>query len=305
MQKKKDEGHGFQQSASDSSPMNPSFTPTPSFPMENKKENKEGFPDGQKDAVSTGNASNPMRVENSQIIKAVQPHNARLYFDFEKVGYNPTPPRVLKNHGSEEHYDYPTHRIVVRKKTIEVCYLAHQKQWHRLVAESEKEIDDKLKELDKEIDDKCYLYLKEFIAKHGGKTQFNLLRKRKQDWGIHGDDFLDNIPDDMIINADSVKKWYRDKVEFLGVNETSNYLKNRALENYSPIIAEKLESLNKEIKAQKVEIQSLYPLKKLKDSCKSINDIIANKELVLRLSVTEKRDFERWIFEKFGVMGSG
>lgn len=199
------------------------------------------------DKVPKETNSNPWGVQNGKIVKAVQPHNYRLYFDFENPTLNPTQPYTLKNYNSEKHFIYPTHRIVVRKNSIEVTYLAHEKQWRRIIADSDKDIDIRLNEIEKDIEDKLFTYLKEFIARNGGKTNFKLLRKRKQDWGIHGDSFLDNIPNDLIISDTIFKKHYSDKVEFFGASETKNYISNRALERFSPEIANKLEIIERTV----------------------------------------------------------
>ncbi len=233
--------------------------------MEKKKENNRSVEEHIRrqvkpifDKVLQEAPPNPMRVQNGPekvTIKAVQPHNYRLYFDFTKEKYNPTEPYSLKNYNSEHHYLYPTHRIVIRKRTIEVQYLAHQKQWRRIIADSEEGIDKRMDEIVQEIEDKCFTYLKQFVSMNGGKTEFKLLRKRKQEWGIHGDEYLDNIPDEMIITDTVFKKVYRDKVEMHGPNEVKNWISNRALEKFSPQISDSINSLAKKIRtSQDVEI---------------------------------------------------
>ena len=216
---------------------------------------------------------NPMMVQKEPISIAVQPHNYRLYYDFQKVGFNPTQPYIPKNYNSELHFTYPTHRIVVKKTQIEIIYLAHQKQWRRITTDTEEKINLELKEIDENIFNKCLGYFKDFIANNGGLTHYQLLKTRKQDWGIKGVDFLDNIPKEMIINTDICKKVYRDKVEFYGVNEVSNLIKNRALETYSPQIAKEINDLSNEIKEIKTNPEIGKELKRLSEEINSIKEV--------------------------------
>lgn len=209
--------------------------------MEKNKAIKE-FMKGVRDfsKVPKEHPSNPMRVGAGKVVKAVQPHNFRLYFDFCRGGdiaYNPTQPYVCKNYGSEDHFEFGTHRVVVRKRSVEVCYLGHRKQWRRIVADSDVEIDRRLDEIRVELEDRCFGYLRDFVVKNGGSSSFKVLRERKQDWGVKGDEFLDSVPEHLIIHDSVFKKVYRDKVEFFGAAQTKAYISNRALERFSPVIA--------------------------------------------------------------------
>lgn len=268
--------------------------------METKKKNGRDASEvfmSKINEVSKRNPTNPMRVvlaEKFSHSKAVQPHNYRLYFDFTRSQYNPTQPYLPKNYNSEHHYTFPTHRVVVRKKSIEVCYLGHKKQWRKILAHSEEDISRRIDELDREMEDRCFSFLKEFIKNNGGKSKFELIRKRKQDWAIHGDEFLDNIPENLIITDTVGKKVYRDKWEMYGANEVKNYISNRALERFSPVISYELRETKELIKSAFAE---QAPLRALKSKIKEPIDIIQYPELVKLLSKNEKIELEDWLFE--------
>jgi len=69
---------------------------------------------------------------------------------------------------------------------------------------------------------------------------------RHEDW-LKGDDYLDSLPKEVIIHDTVFKKVYGEGVEFLGgkgVEPTvrmKNYIKNRALEDFSPLLCERLD----------------------------------------------------------------
>lgn len=311
------------------------WTHTPSFPMEEDPAKafllnvKKSIEDAKKGKFPKEPPPNRWTVENGKEIKAVQPHNVRLYYTFNKDTYNPTQPYSSKNYKSEHHFTFPTHRIVIKKKTMEVTYLAHKSQWRFIKADSEEEIDRRLKEIDEELDEKCFNYAKEFIARNGGESDLIPIRKRKQDWGIHGDDFFDKIPENMRIDDTVFKKKYRDKVELFGATQVKNYISNRALEKFSPEIAkeisinrETMQELNKSIQLEienkklhqavledmrdtlkeiSLNFQKISPLDAIKSKIKSFSDIFKLEDKINKLSKENKEELEEWILNTFTV----
>lgn len=232
----------------------------------------------------------------------VQPHNYRLYFDFFRGSlYTPTDPYKKRNSGSEDHFLSSGFRVVVRKSSVEVQYLGHRKQWRRVAARTHEGVDERLTELEDEFYGKCVEHLKGFIKRNGGRSEFRLLRKRKQDWGIHGDDFLDSLPSEMVITDSSFKKVYRDKVEFYGVAETKNFISNRALEDFSPEIAARLEALvsmvEESVKVQRSFIDEVLPVQKdFAENLRSHTEVIKGmcKAIKKFNRVLEQRKLSEW-----------
>jgi len=76
--------------------------------------------------------------------------------------------------------------------------------------------------------------------------------KFETDWKTHrkeieikGDEFIDSIPKDMNIHAETFKKVYDKGVEFLDEVNVTNYINNRALEDLSPELVKELINLRK------------------------------------------------------------
>ena len=88
-----------------------------------------------------------------------------------------------------------------------------------------------------------------------------------------GEDYIDKIPKEVIIHDTIFKKVYGEGIEFGVTGEPTvklkTYIKNRAIEDIAPEI---IKSINE------VFIHT-QPLKHLKMTCKSVQDIINNKDL--------------------------
>jgi hypothetical protein len=199
----------------------------------------------KKKKVPQENPYNPMRGQRRPKKYLVQPHNYRRYFAFSKQGYNPTQPYSLKNYNSEYHFEnFYGCRVVVRKNTVEIINLWHKKQWRLLEVSKPSDADKKIELIKAEMESICVKALKRFVNIHGGVTDFKPLPiERKQEIGIHGDDFIDRIPKSAVIHDTTFKKVYAEKLEFLGEASIKNYLKNRSLEDFSPIIANELKNI--------------------------------------------------------------
>lgn len=120
---------------------------------------------------------------------------------------------------------------------------------------------------------------------------------RYEDW-IRGESYIDKIPFECILHATYFKKVYPEGIEFKNTKKGEqpganmvNYIENRAIESIAPKIAQSI------IKASILQ----NPLRVLKDRCKSIQDIIENRDIVNLLSNKEKKEFGRWTFDTFGI----
>ncbi len=198
--------------------------------------------------VPKEHTTNPMRGSKHKIIRLIQPHNFRRYFTFSKTTYNPTIPYSEKNYKSEHHYtNFYGCKIIIRKKSVEIINLWHQKQWRLLEVQSIKEVNDRINEMKQEMEDTTIKALRKFISVNGGESDFKPIIKRKSEIGIHGDDYIDKIPPEMVIHDTYFKKVYKEKVEFLGEESVKSYIQNRAIEDLSPEIAQSITTLGKDL----------------------------------------------------------
>jgi len=239
--------------------------------MENKKEKKDRIKEHIKkivkpifDKVLQETSSNPMMVGTVRSEKPIkflwQPHNYRLYFDFEKSNFHPEvisslykdhshkKEKVglvgltysLRNHDSEHCFNnFYGCRITIKKNQVEVINKWHEKQWRLITASSIKEIDTRINEVVEKLDNQCLTALKKLMDIIGGSSNFKVLHQRGEH-GIHGEDYLDKIPEKMIIHDTIFKKVYKRKVEFYNPTAVKNFISNRAIENISPEIANEL-----------------------------------------------------------------
>jgi len=224
--------------------------------MEIKKENDK---DVVKKAIFKGVlqelSSNPIRVGKKKLSYLWQPHNYRMYFNFDKTKFKPplykTPTKKsrvqfvysLKNYGSEHHFDnFYGCRIVVKKNMVEVINKWHEKQWRLITGDNINDLRGCIDIGVKKMDAQGIEALKRFISRFGGNSDYKLIKKRAE-FGIHGDDYLDKIPEDMIIHDTYFKKVYPNKVEFYDPIGVKNYISNRVIENVAPEIATEISEL--------------------------------------------------------------
>lgn len=252
--------------------------------------------------------TNPMmvgRVPPKNGIKfLIQPHNYRLYFKFKKINFNP-PNKLttkkwekeglkysIKNHNSEHHFDSINKcRIIIKKNKAEVINKSHDKQWRLIFAESIDDIDKRIKEVTDKLDRDSIKALGELIREFGGKSDFQVV-KRRAEYGIHGEDYLDRIPPEMVIQDTVFKKVYAEKVEFYRPTEIKNYISNRSLEEFAPEIAGSIADINRKFdqfineflpihKEHAINIKThTKVLKNIEKSFKRFNDMLSQKSLL-------------------------
>lgn len=117
---------------------------------------------------------------------------------------------------------------------------------------------------------------------------------RHEDW-IKGGEFINNLPRECIVHDTVFKKVYGEGIEFTGGKDVEpnvrlkNYVKNHALKDIAPEIANKLNLIN--------------PLGALKQDVKCVDDLFALADLVRLLDSSQRLEFETWLFEQFGING--
>ncbi len=243
-----------------------------------------------------GSFNHTMVVKNNNkknITYLWQPHNHRLYFDFNKSNFNPIKPsyHTLKkyesmvgifntaytytplNHNSEHKYEnFMGCQIRVKKNQVEVINKWHNKQWRKLTAENLNQINEMIDKEMETLTEQSIEALKSFIDLHKGKSRFEIL-KLKCEQGIHGDEYLDKIPRELIIHDTYFKKEYAKKVEMFKVAEVKNYISTRCIENIAPEIAGEINNIHNTIQ------EDLTP--SLKQLNESVQLEIYNKKLHL------------------------
>ena len=122
------------------------------------------------------------------------------------------------------------------------------------VDDFDKRIDMKKEEIRKRLDSALFSFAKQF----GLRLRFEVpVWKRSENW-IKGEEFIDSIPKEVVIHDTYFKKVYPKGVEFKsGAGEeplasTKNYIKNRAIENVAPVIAEELAVTRADLKEELV-----------------------------------------------------
>jgi hypothetical protein len=123
-------------------------------------------------------------------------------------------------------------------------------------------IEDKKKEITATIDRALYNFIREYKLEVKGAVPEWI---RQEDW-IKGEEYIDNLPRETIIYDSVFKKVYPTGVEFVsgkGAETTGNiknYIKNRSLEDFTPLIAEEISLVNQRLGA--FEERALNPLTK-------------------------------------------
>lgn len=199
-----------------------------------------------KESKNVPKATTPNRLSvgvgrfGSSKVVFYQPHNLRLYFDFNKTSFDKDA-RVdtdllgsvvisTRNYGSECCFkNFLGCEIVVKKKTIEVRDYRSHKRWYSLNLDSaSSEIVDVFVDKTRDVIN----ILKEFVRVYGGKTDYNLLNIYSED-KVSGEDAVNLIPLKQHFHSKVVKKVYNDSnVEFSSPAFSSHYLEQRATEDF-------------------------------------------------------------------------
>ena len=242
-----------------------------------------------------------------QDVSLYQPHNYRLYFDFQKAYFSPPKPVAtdalrsvvttsyeykLKN--STEHFfkDFEGCNITVKKSQVEVINKLEHKRWfvikHGEVSEYESQIRSILKDKDAE----CVRALKKFIALFGGVSHFKVLNRRSED-KVKFEDSIDVLKLKSAFHFPTGKKVYDEpSLEFKDPVFAVTYFENRAIEKIAPDIAMGLQAV----------LIGQDPLKYLKSRVSGVDDIKNYAEIISPLSDFDKNVFWDWVFDRFGGM---
>ncbi len=193
----------------------------------------------------------------SNIYSLYNPHNYRLYFDFEKIDFHPLRPSEptyekaggrlnLRNSKEWETQEQILGcNLIVKKNQVQINNLIDPKRWHLiLMGDIDKRIQ-QIREIHEKKINEALQALESFLKVYGGKSKFKLLRIWCEE-KIEHDKPIDKLPIDMFFTSKNVKKAYGEKViEYFGDPiQASNYFSNRGIEDIAPRIAESLNNLS-------------------------------------------------------------
>lgn len=214
------------------------------------------------------------------------PHNYRLYFDFSKENFKPTNrppypgwsyPKVVNS--TEYNSKKGKFNIRVKRTQIEIAFPV--KDWHKI--NLTEPVTPQFITIIHEYDKICKGIVEDFIKNFGGKSNYHILKRRSED-KIQGENMINSIPLESIFYNRVGKKVYHQKTfEFNGPVLASNYLETAALLRLAPEIVNTISAIN--------------PLRTLKVTIKTPEDIIKNKALICCLSQKELADFSLWTFK--------
>lgn len=250
-------------------------------------------------------------VKNFQTVR-VRPHNYRLFFDFKDsffvppdsdcvieptqgvgMGYKNIVSRIyyrVINYGSTHEFtSYYGCRIVVRRKTVEICPVDFTKDSFYIELSGQEKIERDLIDIFMSINMHCLDVLKCFFEDFGGSSDF-VLQSSNDEVKVDLETGINRISRSLKFHAPLVKKVYNENnVEFKDPLSAVNFLQNRALEDFSPIIANAINGLAETLG---------HPLSVIKSKISCYDDIVKLKNVIGALSEEDRFELSIWIAER-------
>lgn len=186
------------------------------------------------------------------------PHNYRLYFDFEKADFHPLRPTkpTFKEGGGRlglfNSKEWKTLEqikgctLIVKKNTVQINNLNEAKRWYLIEMGDIEARKKQIRDIHTKKVNEAISSLKEFINIYGGKSQYHLKRIWCEE-KVLKDEKVDKLPLNMFFRANNVKKAYNEaNIEYFGDPVgAANYFSNRGIEDISPQIAEALNHITR------------------------------------------------------------
>ena len=110
---------------------------------------------------------------------------------------------------------------------------------------------------------------------------------------VKGEEFIDDLPESLIMHDTYFKKVYPKGVELKSPIYVKNYISNRVLENLAPMICKELNRLH--LKVDQYDMVSF-----LKREIKELNDVFKFPDEIRWLRNKERKELTAFIFERFG-----
>lgn len=166
------------------------------------------------------------------------------------------------------------------------------------ITELERALEEKKEKIRTQIDHAINMFGREFDFKISSPLKWT----RYEDW-VRGEEFIDNLPEHLIIHDTYFKKVYKGGIEFTNsgkgeppVTSLRNYIKNRAVEDIAPEIATSLDNLRKGI----ARLNPLESLKSLVWGLQALENPTPQMfALTKALSEDELLEFTNWLIEEF------
>ncbi len=192
----------------------------------------------------------------SHIYSLYNPHNYRLYFDFEKTNFHPLRPTkpTYKTGGgglgiinSKEWITKETIdgcNLIVKKNCIQINNKIEPKRWYLILMGDISKRRQQVMDIHLKKVNEANRALKSFLRVYGGVSNLNLLRIWCEE-KIERDKQIDKLPIDMIFKTKNVKKAYNElNIEYFGDPiGAANYFSNQGIEDISPKISNSLNQL--------------------------------------------------------------
>ena len=183
-----------------------------------------------------------------------RPNNYRLQFNFKKetfkrnttIASGVTPLNfgtkfILKGYNETTIIlDIPKHK---KQAKITLIYKPKRRFYYHIKCSNLKAIDTRINEKVRNIENKLIYALNGFISQYGGGYVPNSKKWVRFEDDIHGEDYIDKIPRDLIITDTYFKKVYQKGLEFKNPAYVKSYISNRAVEEIAPDIAEAINGL--------------------------------------------------------------
>lgn len=224
-------------------PNNPKF---PVLPVENVEKVKKEVSSNR---ISLGSTS-----VSSKVLTYYCPHNCRVYYLFNKEGFNHK--NRYDNIGcsyelvnSTEHLfkNFKGFNVCIKKNFVEIRPL--NPKWYDIEFDKPELVEFKKLQIQNELLNRCTDVLRSFISVFGGSSDFNIHHFRILERKFMGDKITDKIPKPIMFRNEVVKKLYNEKnLEYSdGISDVNdvafhdNYTRNLGLYDYAPNIAKELE----------------------------------------------------------------
>jgi len=113
----------------------------------------------------------------------------------------------------------------------------------------------------KAIEIKCIKNADKFVKMFSGiKLNIDNREWIRQEDAVKGEEFIDDIPNNLIMHDTYFKKVYERDLEFKGPTYLKNYIANRAVEKITPEIIEEINNIREEKEVGRQEILELIKL---------------------------------------------
>lgn len=216
-----------------------------------------------------------------------RPNNYRRKTQIRGMGKknpNHTPPylyKLKKKYGVQPHpqnkniyVKFDNITVVVSRNWITSIYEQPKERGYKLIYEftgSHKEIKEKVEQKQKEIKGEIDKRLLEVSRGMGLNINPKSIEWVRHEDFIKGEDFIDKIPEDIVIHDTAFKKVYKKGIEFIGKEPTGlkQYLKNKSVEDDA-------EKIIKEIQEVKEEINASHEIKVLKKAVLRLIEALEN-----------------------------